>query len=86
MSSMRLKLIKTYTTSNPETFQSYIDDHHHGLFGECLKNGVALAVANGFPSQNDEEKLPLLGSWTAFDRSISKRVKQRYYLLSSCPS
>ena len=52
---------------DPPQFPQHYDDEKNDLLVQCLQKDVLWALANGAPSSENGEKLPLLGSWTAFN-------------------
>ena len=51
-------------------FTSYIDDDKENLLLERWKKDIVWSIANGIPETN-EKILPVLGSWTSFNRNVS---------------
>ena len=64
---------------DPSPFNAYIDNDSTDLLFECLKKDIAWSIANGEPGI-----LPLLGSWTAFNRKVSEH-KQKKSLIEFMP-
>ena len=56
---------------DPKPLPAYPDDNNSDLLHECLVKDTAWSVATGLPTY--DTPLPLLGSWTAFNRKISRR-------------
>ena len=60
---------------DPLPFNAYNDNASTDLLSECLKKDIAWSIANGVPSEPGI--LPLLGSWTAFNRKISEHKQEK---------
>ena len=62
---------------DPPSFPSYQDDENDELLEECFRRNVARSLANGLPTTEDAQSLPLLGSWTAFNREVPCQRQQK---------
>ena len=55
---------------------TYTNDEATDLLEESLRKDLAWSIANGLTS-TDNEELPLLGSWTAFQRKVSEPQQEK---------
>ena len=73
---------------DPEQFPTYHDDKNKNILGDCFRKDVLWALAGCVGPASDDPK-DLLGSWTAFNRSVSFIEKQKsifeYQAVTSMP-
>ncbi len=69
---------------DPPAFSNYQHDEGNQLLEESLRRDVAWSLANGLPSAESTSDYPLLGSWTAFNRTVSNK-QQRKSLIEYMP-
>ena len=55
-----------------------VEEENTNLLEECIQKDTAWSVANGLLS-NAGEHIPLLGSWTVFNRSVARKVNYRIH-------
>ena len=60
----------------PPPFNSYNDDDKQTLLTKRMKKDTIWSIANGLPLEQDST-LPLLGSWTAFNRKVSSKEQAK---------
>ncbi|XP_057316865.1 uncharacterized protein LOC130657893 [Hydractinia symbiolongicarpus] len=70
--------------ADPLAFPAYQDDEGTELLEESFRRDVAWSLASGLPATDGEPDLPMLGSWTAFNRKVSDR-KQKKSLIEYMP-
>ena len=54
----------------PSLFTNYHDDTSRNILDESFAKDIIWALANGIPENLDEDPLPLLGSWTLFQKGV----------------
>ena len=58
----------------PPLISEYEDNESGTLIRHCFAKDVLWALAGGLPKDNDDEDgLPLLGSWTAFNKTVCEK-------------
>ncbi len=62
---------------DPPIFPEHKDVEDRDLLEKCFKKDVIWALAGGIPSCKDVGPLPLLGSWTAFQKCVTESNQQK---------
>lgn len=62
--------------SEPPKFEPFEDDDHTDLLQMSMRKDLVWSTANSLPN-HENESLPLLGSWTAFQRKISDSEQEK---------
>lgn len=68
--------IPKYARSEPPPFSEFIDNESTSQLDTCFSKNVAWSMANGVP-ENSTDNLPLLGSWTAFQKCVTSTMQSK---------
>ena len=60
----------------PPSFPDFIDNENTDLLDTSFSKNIAWSMANGVPA-NAEDNLPLLGSWTAFQKCVTNTLQSK---------